>query len=109
MLNKERWISSGRDDDSAWDTVSMAGSGPSDSRYLVAASSVVEESWPWGLLAQKMGFEAIRGEKISRKVSGLREESHRMAGCLGPSAKYWYKVDVYELIYLMETVVFLLK
>lgn len=68
----------------AWDTVSMAGSGPSDSRYLVAASSVVERKLAWGLLAQKMGFEAIRGEKISRESEGLREESLGWQAAWGP-------------------------
>ena len=34
----------------AWDTVSMAGSGPSDSRYLVAASSIVERKLALGIV-----------------------------------------------------------
>ena len=40
----------------AWDTVSMAGSGPSDSRYLVAASSVVERKLVLGIVGTEDGI-----------------------------------------------------
>lgn len=40
----------------AWDTVSMAGSGPSDSRYLVAASSVVERKLALGIVGTEDGI-----------------------------------------------------
>ena len=40
----------------AWDTVSMAGSGPSDSRYLVAASSVVERKLAFGFVGTEDGI-----------------------------------------------------
>ena len=40
----------------AWDTVNMAGSGPSDSRYLVAASSVVESKLALGFVGTEDGI-----------------------------------------------------
>ena len=68
----------------AWDTVSMAGSGPSDSRYLVAASSIVERKLALGIVGTEDGFEAIRGEKISRESEWSERRESGMAGCLGP-------------------------